>query len=90
MEIRLQGTPALAQVITPVQQFTSRVKGMVAIFSYGFDLATANFADAHVDLTTLSDYENLLDQALHTNFIDNKQLKTLQTWREDPGNWDVS
>ena len=58
--------------------------------SYGFDAAQANFQDANVDLTTLSDYENLLEQALHTNFIDSKQLKTLQTWREDPGNWMVA
>ena len=76
--------------VEALREAGARVKGMVAIFSYGFDLATSNFAEAHVDLTTLSDYENLLDQALHTNFIDNKQLKTLQTWREDPGNWDIS
>ncbi len=75
--------------VEALREAGARVKGMVAIFSYGFDLATSNFADAHVDLTTLSDYENLLDQALHTNFIDSKQLKTLQTWREDPGNWDL-
>lgn len=75
--------------VEALREAGARVKGMVAIFSYGFDLATSNFAEAHVDLTTLSDYENLLDQALHTNFIDNKQLKTLQTWREDPGNWNI-
>jgi orotate phosphoribosyltransferase len=75
--------------VEALREAGARVKGMVAIFSYGFDLATSNFTDAHVDLTTLSDYENLLEQALHTNFIDSKQLKTLQTWREDPGNWDI-
>ena len=76
--------------VAALREAGARVKGMVAIFSYGFDAAQANFQDAHVDLTTLSDYENLLDQALHTNFIDSKQLKTLQTWREDPGNWTVA
>ena len=75
--------------VEALREAGARVKGMVAIFSYGFDLATSNFADAHVDLTTLSDYENLLDQALHTNFIDSKQLIALQTWREDPGHWDI-
>ncbi len=76
--------------VAALREAGARVKGMVAIFSYGFETAKANFEEALVDLTTLSDYENLLDQALHTNFIDNKQLKALQTWREDPGNWDVS
>ena len=65
----------------------ARVLGMVAIFNYGFDLAEKNFKDAHVELTTLSDYPNLLEQALDTNFITKKQLKTLKTWRKDPGNW---
>ena len=76
--------------VAALREAGARVKGMVAIFSYGFDAAQANFQDANVDLTTLSDYENLLEQALHTNFIDSKQLKTLQTWREDPGNWMVA
>ena len=76
--------------VAALREAGARVKGMVAIFSYGFDAAQANFQDANVDLTTLSDYENLLEQALHTNFIDSKQLKTLQTWREDPGNWTVA
>ena len=65
------------------------VKGMVAIFNYGFEVAEKNFKKANVDLTTLSDYENLLEQALDTDFINSNQLKTLQTWREDPGNWNV-
>lgn len=75
--------------VEALKEAGARVKGMVAIFNYGFDLADRNFEAAKVELTTLSDYENLLEQALETNFIDNKQLKTLQTWREDPGNWDV-
>lgn len=75
--------------VKALQEEGARVKGMVAIFNYGFDLAESNFSKAQVELTTLSDYEHLLEQALETNFIDNKQLKTLQTWREDPGNWKV-
>ena len=75
--------------VAALREAGARVKGMVAIFNYGFDKARANFSEAHVDLTTLSDYENLLDQALHTSFINNKQLKTLQSWREDPENWEA-
>jgi len=73
--------------VEALKEAGARVKGMVAIFSYGFDLAEANFNDANVELTTLSDYENLLEQALETNFIDNKRLRTLQSWRDDPANW---
>jgi len=63
------------------------VKGMVAIFSYGFDVATENFKEKGVGLTTLSDYESLLDQALDSNYITQKELRTLNDWRKNPSEW---
>lgn len=63
------------------------VKGMVAIFSYGFDIATKNFADKNVNLKTLSNYENLLEQALDSSYISEKELLTLQEWRANPSEW---
>ncbi|MCF8716114.1 orotate phosphoribosyltransferase [Joostella atrarenae] len=63
------------------------VKGMIAIFSYGFDIAEENFKESNVSLHTLSNYEYLLQQAVDTNYINEKELKTLQDWRTDPGNW---
>jgi orotate phosphoribosyltransferase len=63
------------------------VKGMVAIFSYGFDVATQNFKDKNINLKTLSNYENLLEQALDSNYISEKELLTLQEWRANPSEW---
>ncbi|MCM5664395.1 orotate phosphoribosyltransferase [Galbibacter mesophilus] len=63
------------------------VKGMIAIFSYGFDVSVENFKENNVSLYTLSNYEYLLEQAAHTNYINEKELQTLQDWRKDPGNW---
>jgi orotate phosphoribosyltransferase len=63
------------------------VKGMVAIFSYGFDIASANFEDKNIGLTTLSNYENLLEQALDSNYISDKELLTLTDWRRNPSEW---
>jgi orotate phosphoribosyltransferase len=63
------------------------VKGMVAIFSYGFDIATENFKNKNIDLVTLSNYENLLEQALESNYISEKELTTLHEWRKDPSTW---
>ena len=63
------------------------VKGMVAIFSYGFDIADKNFEKANVDLDTLSNYGYLLEQALDSNYISEKELITLKQWRENPGSW---
>ena len=63
------------------------IKGMLAIFTYGFDLAKTNFEKAEISLHTLSDYDNLLEQALDTRYISEKEKLTLQSWRLDPGNW---
>ena len=63
------------------------VKGMVAIFSYGFDIATENFKDKNINLITVSNYENLLEQALESSYISEKELITLHEWRRDPSTW---
>jgi orotate phosphoribosyltransferase len=63
------------------------VLGMVAIFSYGFDIAAQNFADANVKLVCLSDYESLLPKAVQQNYITDKALKSLEEWRKDPAKW---
>jgi len=73
--------------VKALQEQDIRVKGMVAIFSYGFEFAVQNFKDAGVELTTLSDYDHLLQQAIETNYIVESELETLQSWRKNPSEW---
>jgi orotate phosphoribosyltransferase len=63
------------------------IKGMVAIFSYGFEIARENFRNKNIDLATLSNYDNLLEQALESNYISEKELNTLHEWRKEPSTW---
>jgi len=63
------------------------VKGMVAIFSYGFEVAKKNFDENKLDLYTLSNYENLLEQALDTHFINEKESNMLTQWNANPSEW---
>ena len=63
------------------------VKGMAAIFSYGFKVAAEAFKKAKCPIVTLSDYEVLIQQALKSNYITEKDLKSLKVWRESPGTW---
>ncbi len=65
----------------------ANVLGMIAIFSYGFDLANTNFNAEKVNLHTLSDYENLLTKALEIGYINKNELETLKEWRENPSQW---
>ncbi len=64
------------------------VKGMVAIFTYGFDIAQTNFKNKNVVLHTLSDYNNLLLKAESTKYISSKEAALLSKWRNDPATWD--
>jgi len=63
------------------------VLGMLAIFTYGFQTAVENFLSARVELKTLSDYATLLNIAAKTGYISNEDIKTLEKWSENPGEW---
>ncbi|MEZ4857030.1 MAG: orotate phosphoribosyltransferase [Gelidibacter sp.] len=65
------------------------VKGMVAIFSYGFEVATNHFKEANVTLHTLSNYSSLLEQALDTNYITSKEQDVLADWNANPSEWNT-
>jgi orotate phosphoribosyltransferase len=63
------------------------VKGMAAIFTYGFPKAAESFEKANCKLVTLSDYNSLLEQACDSNFIKEADLAHLAKWREAPDKW---
>jgi orotate phosphoribosyltransferase len=63
------------------------VKGMAAIFSYGFDIANINFKEQKVTLKTLSNYESLLEEALDTHYISSKEQDILASWNANPSEW---
>lgn len=63
------------------------VLGMVAIFTYGFQTSEQNFKEANVNLSTLSNYNELIKIALDSDFVKESDLETLQQWRLDPANW---
>lgn len=63
------------------------VVGMAAIFTYGFPISVKRFKDAGVTLCTLSNYNSMLEAALETKYIKERDIETLRKWREDPANW---
>ena len=65
----------------------ANVKGMFAIFTYGFDQSVNSFKEAEIELHTLSDYDHLLETAQKTNYINAEEAGILRKWREDPANW---
>jgi orotate phosphoribosyltransferase len=67
----------------------ANIKGMAAIFTYGFDIATENFEKANVDLFTLSNYQNLLNLAVAKKYISEEEEQTLREWNVSPSTWGV-
>lgn len=63
------------------------IKGMAAIFTYGFQHAIDAFKKSDVELITLTDYDHLIKQAAKAEYIDEKDIKSLQEWRVRPDVW---
>ena len=63
------------------------VIGMVASYTYGFEVAKKSFADAKVKLITLTNYEAVLEVALKTGYITKDQILVLNEWRANPSEW---
>lgn len=70
-----------------VNNFGGNVIGMIAIFTYNFDHAKENFSKAKIELTTLSQYQVLIDTAVEIGEVTKDQVETLMQWRKDPSNW---
>ncbi len=65
------------------------VIGMVASYTYGFDVAKKAFEEADVELVTLTNYEAVLEVAQETGYITEDELPMLEEWRKDPAHWNA-
>jgi orotate phosphoribosyltransferase len=66
------------------------VKGLVAIFTYGFEVATKNFEEAECPYVTLTDYDHLIDQALKLEYINESDVQSLKEWKNAPDSWSAN
>ena len=76
--------------VAALREAGANVKGMVAIFTYGFETAKQNFEAANVNLCTLSNYENLLNLAVSKKYITESEQELLQKWNASPDSWDAN
>jgi len=78
------------KAVEAIRNAGAEVVGMVAIFTYGFPTAIANFEKAKVKLVTLSNYNALIELSLETGYIQPEQVEVLKKWREAPEKWGIS
>jgi orotate phosphoribosyltransferase len=75
------------KAVDALREAGANVLGMVAIFTYGFDIARNNFAEKNLKFYTLSDYDTLIGEAVNQKYVSESQLITLQEWRNSPSEW---
>lgn len=75
------------KVVDALRNEGIEVAGMVAIFTYGFELAANNFAEKDVKLSVISNYNALISAALEHDYISQAQVESLSAWRLSPDYW---
>ncbi len=75
------------KAVEAIRERKAEVLGMMAIFSYGFQQASANFNQSACRLFTLTNYNALLEIAVGNGYIREDQLKSLNEWRQKPDKW---
>ena len=76
--------------VKALEEAGANIKGMFAIFTYGFQEAEDNIKNHNLDVFTLSDYDHLVETAKKTSYINEDEAFTLRDWRRDPQNWKAS
>lgn len=80
------GKSSLAAV-DALREKGAMVKGMMAIFTYGLDVAAEAFKKAECDLVTISNYNALIQKAAEENYVSDDQMQSLLEWRKSPQAW---
>ncbi len=75
------------QAVAALKEAGAVIKGMAAIFTYEFEVAKKNFKEDKINLITLSSYSYLLEQAVDSKYISEKEVDLLASWRENPSEW---
>jgi orotate phosphoribosyltransferase len=75
------------KAVHALEDYGCEIAGVVAIFSYGFEQAKGAFAAANCKYDTLTNYDELLKEAINSNYINNSDLETLKNWRTAPQKW---
>ena len=63
------------------------VKGVLSIFTYGFDKSVRKFKKAGIPIHTLTDYTTLIEVAKDHDYVNEEHLEALAKWRKSPSTW---
>ncbi len=75
------------KAVDALREVGANVKAVAAIFSYGFSKATTAFEESNCPFSTISNYAELLTQAVEQEYINANQHQILLDWKENPSEW---
>lgn len=75
------------KAVEALREAGCNVKALIAIFNYGFEVATKRFEEAKCRMLSLSNYDALIEFAMNSDYILKADYSKLKKWREDPANW---
>ena len=75
------------KAVEAIRKNGCEVLGMVAAYTYGFDVARKAFEEANVQLITLTNHEAVVSEAVRIGYIKPEEVDLLNDWRKDPANW---
>lgn len=75
------------KAVDAIRRNGCEVIGMVASYTYGFDVAKKAFEEADVRLITLTNYEAVVKASVASGYIQEDAVEVLDTWRKDPAHW---
>ncbi len=65
----------------------AKVVGVMAIFTYGFAKAAGVFDERKIPVETLTNYRNILNEAVDSQYITDSEKNLLESWNKDPKTW---
>lgn len=78
---------SVLKAVTATQNEGAQVIGVAGIFSYQLPQLDANFQEAGIPYTTITNYTELLDAAVEENYVTAEDRAVLADWRQDPQAW---
>jgi orotate phosphoribosyltransferase len=78
------------RAVNALREINCEVLGMIAIFTYNFKTTEKRFKEAGCKLYTLCSYDNLIDRAMETGYINSEGIDLIRQWHENPENWNIN
>lgn len=78
---------SVISVVDALRFVSADVRGVLSIFTYGFDKAANRFENMKLPVFCLTDYATLTEVALEIGKIKEADLELLNNWRKSPETW---